>query len=152
MSAVTDRFRKNFGLLCERAGVRAEQVVRVTARNMLASMIEKSPVGNPDLWQHPAPKGYVGGRFKNNWNLDLGAVDYRDNFPVDDTGNGAMSRGKAKLTQWKPGDTIYITNSLPYAYRIEYEGWSSQAPRGVVRLTVREFANAMRKAVQETKK
>ena len=32
---------------------------------------------------------------------------------------------------------VYLTNNLPYAYRIEYDGWSGKAPEGMVR---RNFA------------
>lgn len=28
---------------------------------------------------------------------------------------------------------VYLTNNLPYAYRIEYDGWSGKAPEGMVR-------------------
>jgi hypothetical protein len=149
--AAADDFRKHFRELLMKAGDRADTVVRHTAQNMLSALIVRSPVGNPDLWKHKAPPGYVGGRFKNNWNFDLGAIDYRDNQPPDAGGTGAYERGLAKMQQFTKGDTIYITNSLPYANRIEYEGWSSQAPSGVVRLTVLEFADAVKKAVQESR-
>jgi hypothetical protein len=33
---------------------------------------EMSPVGNPSLWEKPqsAPAGYVGGTFRNSWQID----------------------------------------------------------------------------------
>lgn len=34
--------------------------------------------------------------------------------------------------------TIVITNRIPYVYRIEYGGWSNQAPYGVIRIAMRE--------------
>jgi len=37
-------------------------------------------------------------------------------------------------------DTIYLRNNLPYAYPIEYLGWSSiKAPQGMVRKNVARF-------------
>jgi hypothetical protein len=147
MSAGNERFRKNFSALIRRAGEKAEQVVRVVAGELHKSIVQRSPVGDPDGWQSPAPAGYVGGRFRANWNVELGAIDYRDNFAPDTSGKAALDRGKAKLAAWAPGQTIYITNSLPYADRLEH-GWSKQAPRGMVRLTVLAYANALRETVK----
>jgi hypothetical protein len=105
-------------------------------------------VGNPSLWKNGAPPGYVGGRFKNNWQTNLGAIDFRDNAPPNANGTGSRDRARDVLRSFRAGHTIFMTNSLPYAQRIE-TGWSSQAPRGVVRLTVIAYANALRQAVRE---
>ena len=34
-------------------------------------------------------------------------------------------------------DPIYMTSYIPYMKRLEYEGWSNQAPRGFVRLAIK---------------
>jgi len=36
------------------------------------------------------------------------------------------------------GDIVYLANNLPYAQRLE-DGWSQQAPEGMVKLTVQRF-------------
>ncbi|WP_330210091.1 hypothetical protein [Pseudomonas sp. AM4(2022)] len=40
-------------------------------------------------------------------------------------------------------------NNLPYGPRLEYEGWSNQAPAGMVQITVTEFQMFINKAVSE---
>jgi hypothetical protein len=42
-----------------------------------------------------------------------------------------------------------MINALPYGPRLEYEGWSSQAPAGMVRISVVEFQTFVDKAVME---
>jgi hypothetical protein len=53
-----------------------------------------------------------------------------------------MSRATAASAGFKAGDTIYLTNNLPYIRRLE-EGYSQQAPAGMVALTVQEFAQVV---------
>lgn len=48
-----------------------------------------------------------------------GTVKYIDNFVRGLSGSKDFS--------------VYLTNNMPYAYRIEYDGWSSKAPQGMVR-------------------
>lgn len=59
--------------------------------------------------------------------------------------NRAISRVSAKLRTFKLGDTIYISNSVPYIRRIEIGGHSWQTPDGVfgptVRLVMARFRN-----------
>ena len=40
------------------------------------------------------------------------------------------------------GDVIYLTNNLPYAVPLE-EGYSKQAPAGMVALTVQDFQSVV---------
>jgi hypothetical protein len=143
------QFKRDFARRVAAAGERANEVVREVARGMVAGMIEKSPVGDPSQWARRGPPGYVGGRFKNNWNCSVVGINLQTGAPIDASGAGAVDRAKAALAKWEPGQTIYITNSMPYAYRLEYEGWSRQAPAGMVRTTVAEFGMALRDAAKK---
>lgn len=125
-------FRVNYARLLERAGSRAEAVVRKTALELQSMMIERSPVDT--------------GRFKGNWQAGIGIV----NLSTSDTGNDALGRTATVLEGWKPGQTIMLTNSMPYARRLE-TGWSKQAPAGMVRLSVQNYSRAIAKAVSELK-
>ena len=46
----------------------------------------------------------------------------------------------------KMGDTVYIYNNLIYSVPLEY-GWSTQAPNGVVRITLAFFNGDFTKTV-----
>ena len=46
-------FAEDLKKICDRAGDKAELVVRRAALELYGQMIERSPVGNPDLWKSP---------------------------------------------------------------------------------------------------
>lgn len=124
-------FKANFAALLAKAGNKVDLVVRKTALELQSMMIEKSPVDT--------------GRFKGNWQAGVGAV----NAGTDETANSdALGRTAAVLQGWKPGQTINLTNSMPYATRLE-NGWSKQAPTGMVRLSVQNYSMAIAKAISE---
>ena len=76
------------------------------------------------------------GRFKNNWLSAYGAADTSTTESTDISGGASIGALTAKLNGIIVGDAFYFTNSLPYAQRIEYLGWSEQAKQGVVRVSV----------------
>ena len=144
-------FAEDFAKICERAGDRVDAVVRSAVLGLGASIVQKSPVGNPDLWQGPAPEGYSGGRFKGNWQYGQGAINTSTSSAIDASGESSIGRIQQGLENWKPGQRIYITNSLPYAKRLEYDAWSQQAPGGMVRLSVQAFAQNIAQAARGIK-
>lgn len=124
-------------------------VIRKVSLDMLAKVVLRTPVGNPDTWQNPAPKGYVGGRLRANWNTSIGRGDFTTSKSTTDN---AVRRGESRLRAYDGTQDIYIMNSLPYVRRIEYEGWSNQAKAGMVRITVTEFQTFVDKAVRSLPK
>lgn len=60
--------------------------------------------------------------------------------------NQPVSRIAALLRTWRLGDTIYISNSVPYARRIELGRHSWQTPDGVFGPTVRRILTKFRNA------
>ena len=94
--------------------------------------------------------GYVGGRFRGNWQTGIDSMDNTNDSPIDPGGESTLNRTQAALQGWKPGQTIYLSNSMVYAARLE-TGWSKQAPLGMVALTVQNYSQAVAKAVAEVK-
>jgi hypothetical protein len=101
------------------------------------------------------------GRLAASMRLEINAID-RSNEPADSnyrypSGNGprdlpprtianpAVSRTAAKLRRFKLGDTVFVSNTVPYIRRIETGRHSWQTPDGVFGPTVRniqrKFAN-----------
>ena len=56
----------------ENAKKKLDEQVRGITLELFSSIILSSPVGNPTLWKSKPPKGYVGGRFRANWNTSAG--------------------------------------------------------------------------------
>ena len=129
-------FKKNFAALLKRAGDKVDTVVRKTALELQSELIRRSPVDT--------------GRFRSNWNCGLGTINTITTDSVDKEGSGTLARTQATLGSWKPGDMIYLTNSLPYARPLEY-GHSKQAPSGMVRLTVTDYSLTLQKMIATTK-
>lgn len=90
------------------------------------------------------------GRFKNNWNISNAVPDFSTTLAT--APNLSQSKSAASIFSIKAnGQTVFVTNSLPYSFRIEYEGWSKQAPSGVVRTTIAEMQSILNGAAFEVK-
>lgn len=130
---------------------RNDLFVRSVLIRLGRSLVLKSPVGNPTLWKSPPPKGYVGGRFRANWQMAAGAMPDGVIDSIDPSGGATIGKLTSGAATVAIGGTIFLTNNLPYAKRIEY-GHSTQSPAGVVGLTVAEFSSIVGAAVREVKK
>lgn len=130
-----------------KAGARADLAVKRVVAGMAESIIEMSPVGDGDYWKNPPPKGYVGGRFRANWDYGFGAAPTRQYEDLDKTGAISTRRILAGLSAAPSAGVHFIANNLPYAVRLE-NGWSRQAPVGMVGVTVLKFNQVVREAVQ----
>jgi hypothetical protein len=141
-----DAFRAKFAEFVEKTKANRDIVVQKVAMDMLSSLVMKSPVGNPDLWKSAPPPGYVGGRFRANWHVTEGSADDWTTDTIDQSGGATISDGSQKILSFKIGGTLLLINNLPYGPVLEV-GHSSQAPVGMVRITVAEtdqfFTNAV---------
>jgi hypothetical protein len=145
-------FALNLRALTEKAKGNGNLLVRKILLDVATSLVYKSPVGDADYWQSAAPKGYAGGRFRANWQFGADAPNIVITEDTDANGSATLGRIAASIPDKASGRVHYITNSLPYARRIE-DGWSHrQAPRGVVGLTVIEFSDFVARASLELNK
>lgn len=144
-------FELDLKAFAEKTSAKANAVVRKIVIDVGTALVMKSPVGDADYWLHPAPPGYVGGRFRANWQYGLSAPNVATSEKTDPAGGATIQTIVGKVGSDPAGEVHYITNSLPYAQRIE-TGWSHrQAPQGVVGLTVLEYqpiVEAAARAVQ----
>lgn len=143
-------FALDLAKFAEKAKERADEAVGAVVVGIAAELDRRSPVGDAIYWKHPAPKGYVGGHFRANWQLAIGSMPNGEVPGVDPTGASAQARIMAAIPDEASGLVYYIANNVPYAQRIEY-GWSRQAPEGLVGLTVLKFREIVENAVAEAK-
>lgn len=129
--------------IIKRDEAKAEKWLRAAVIQAANIAIIRTPVGNPDLWKSPPPPGYVGGQLRANWRVSFGVVD----FTIKDTVNFSTTAQDAanEILSFKLGQTIVVSNPMPYAPRIEYDGWSSQAPDGMARVAVVALKKALNK-------
>ena len=121
-------------------------VVRAITMKIDNKLVQRSPVGDAKYWKSKPPPGYTGGRFRANWQLSVGSPTAGVRDLIDKDGSATIAAHGSVISAAKAGDVIYLVNNLPYAKRIE-QGWSRQAPVGVVALTVVEFRNIVDDAV-----
>ncbi len=104
--------------------LKTDEAVRKIALQSFSEVIVKSPVDK--------------GGFRGNWQCAIGSVPIGTLDTLDLTGQIAIARAKAVTDTAEAGDTIYLAKNLPYANRLE-DGYSTQAPAGMVRLTAQRF-------------
>jgi len=159
-------FAADIKKFAQKCGDNADQVVRKTVLDIGSSLIEKTPVGNPDLWQNWekggvgansdhwlvstgfVAQGYTGGHARANWSHSIGSRVIHELQAIDKTGRVSLERISASVPMKAAGLVHYIQNSVPYIQRLE-DGYSKQAPAGMVGLTKVEFQDYIRKALAE---
>lgn len=120
--------------------IKSLEVISQTVKiEMFSRLIYRSPVGNPDLWEVPAPKGYVGGRFRANWNIDETLVTEN----IDPNGAETEARMQSAIFAAPAFSLTSYINALPYAEPIEYGHSKKQAPEGVLRIAALEFPDVV---------
>lgn len=103
-------------------GIRMEALVRRTAFELAALVIERTPVDT--------------GFARGGWFAQLNGIGPWTPYK-DPAGVGAANFISATLASYAPGDTIYVMNPTKYIRALEY-GHSKQAPSGMVRRTLAE--------------
>lgn len=87
------------------------------------------------------------GRFRGNWMPSEGeASSAVDPNTRDKTGSAALAKC-ASLIPTNRGGVFRLTNNLPYARKLE-DGYSGQAPAGMVTLTVVEIGGILAEATK----
>jgi len=77
------------------------------------------------------------GRFKANWRIGIASPDSRPTRRTDKGGGRTFREGEGKIKKAKQGSTLFISNNLPYAKRLN-EGSSTQAPANFVEQAIKQ--------------
>ena len=108
----------------DKTKAKMDMAVRKIVLDVFSNVIHMSPVDE--------------GRFKGNWLPAIGSAPAGTVETLDPDGNIVIAKVQGVVGEIKAGDVIYMVNNLPYAKRLE-EGYSGQAPAGMVALTVQRF-------------
>lgn len=101
----------------------------------------------------PVDKGYL--RSNNLIKAHNPDNSYDETKLTNPTAQVTEANGTLGSTPIKDGTKIFITNNLPYADRIEYEGWSKKAPSGFFGISeekTRQLINRMKQEKIKGKK
>jgi len=117
------------------AGASVDETGRAIVLELFGSVIKDTPVDT--------------GRAKGNWQTTIGAPA---SGTVDRLGESeALADVSQQTASFGAGKVIYLSNNLPYIYRLEYDGWSQQAPGGMLRKNVARIQSIVAKAARDNK-
>ncbi|MGN8259512.1 hypothetical protein ACLEJW_09280 [Pseudomonas sp. SMSB3] len=97
-----------------------------------------------------AGQGYVGGRFRGNWQFSIDSPATGELDRIDPSGSVTIADLIAQVQALTIGQTAYIVNNLAYAIPLEY-GHSTQAPNGMVRVTLANFQRIVDEAIRNNR-
>lgn len=145
-------FNADLRRFANRLDAEVDKVVRKVALDIFAGVVRRTPVATGALrasWQIGVNQ-VSSDRVNVTGNLTPAAASTIANKEVDKIGNAGA------------GDVINITNNQPYAIVVEYglfkgqgpkitsEGYSKQAPAGMLRITIAEVERGIRNALNFT--
>lgn len=108
----------------EKAGLNMREIVRASCLEIGGEVIDRTPVDT--------------GRAKNSWVFKLDSPDTITTRGPDSQGSDAIQNMESVVLKMG-ADILFVTNNLEYIGYLEFEKTSSQAPNGMVRVTVNRF-------------
>ena len=129
-------FAADLSRFAKKAEAATDAVVRKVTIDLFHDVVRRTPVDT--------------GRLKANWQVS-------QNVPVSGTltttdKSGATTIAAITVGVGGAGSVTYLANNLPYAHRIEYDGWShTKAPAGMVRVSMARVQQHVRAAARANK-
>lgn len=103
-----------------------DRTVRAITLSLFSEVVQRTPVDT--------------GRLKGNWQVSQGAPKGGTLTSTDKNGGTTIAAIAAGMGGW--GSETFLSNNLPYAHRIEFDGWShTKAPAGMVRVSFARIRN-----------
>ena len=119
----------------DKAVANSEKVFRGSSISLFSNIIKRTPVKT--------------GRLRGNWQTDInqpsvGTLDRNGATP-------AISEAVSKVNKATLDDSIFLVNNLPYANAIENGSSTTQAPEGMVKVSIAEFQREVDKQARQLK-
>ncbi len=126
-------FGKEMRAIAKRMNRRVEDVAAEVLIDTFTSIIERTPVDT--------------GRLQGEWQTTV------QNPAGSQTGQRPQAAAVIELVSTiDDPDLYFFSNNMPYAARIEFDGWSRvKAPEGMVRVSLEETAATLRRLAAEVK-
>lgn len=145
----------------DKTKARMHRLKKAVAIRLFSDVVADTPVGNVDHWnlseaekKRIKASGYVGGQLRGGWRASFGRPAEGEHSRVDPSGGMVAAEIVAQVSAAPDGDSIdlILVNRLPYAHRVEYDGWSKKkAPQGMVRKNARRIRNLVREQLAKLK-
>lgn len=152
-------FAEQIAAFAKKTNQTTENAIQAACMQLTESIVMLTPVDK--------------GRARNNWIPTINAPGSGTTEATDKTGASVLNRAKVVVKN-APGNIFYLVNNLPYIRVLEYgeypnpgkprrrkingkwvtairtteQGFSIQASRGMVRISVRRFKAALERAIK----
>ncbi len=130
------KFKENQQLALEASS----KTINSTLLHMYKKIVDRTPVGDPSLWNWPAHRDYKPGTLKASWKLSFNGQERATNGQFASAGQILGNHGLTFKVGTSTKQVAVISNPQPYAQRVE-TGWSTQAPQGMMRITIAEYTS-----------
>ena len=150
-------FSSDIKAFAEKTKTDIADVKKYAAIKIFTDIVKATPVGNPDYWQEvngkprKAPPGYTGGRLRGNWQTSLNTPIHTEIDRIDPDGGDVLKEMQTTVYNSNVEESIFMTNNLPYAIRVEYGHSKKQRPMGMLRVSIAGFENAIKEALRKVK-
>ena len=110
----------------KKAGRSMEQTARGVELRLFRAVIMDTPV--------------LDGRLRGDWQTTTGSPASAENGRTDKDGSATTAEMESIVQAIEGGSVTLLSNNMPYAYRVEFDGWShTKAPEGMLRRNVARF-------------
>ena len=106
------------------------KVKRLSAFDLFSAIVLETPVDK--------------GVLRNNWFSGISNPSREEIETSDPSGSSAINRIQNILNGSDLLTDVFLTNNLPYAARIEFDGHSGKAPQGMVRVNTLRWQDIVR--------
>lgn len=133
-----NRFRGDLSKILDRINDRMRAVVQTTSRTLANEMMtggRYSPGTPIDVGFH-----------RSHWDAALGGMPAGGPAGSADPSEAEL-RVQSAIDEMDVGDVLFLTNNGPAIRRLEFEGWSQQAPDGFVRPAAEAIQSIVDEAV-----
>ncbi|WP_281916084.1 HK97 gp10 family phage protein [Caldimonas thermodepolymerans] len=128
-------FAADVARFAKKANASVDAVVRKVTFDLFFEVVQRTPVDT--------------GRLKANWQASQNVPVRGTLTSTDKDGNTTMVAIAGAIGG--AGSVTYLANNLPYAHRIEFDGWSRQAPAGMVRVSMARVQRLLSAAARQHK-
>lgn len=129
------KFTADLSKFARKAQVTLDQAFRAVIIELFSSVITDTPVDT--------------GRARGNWLVSVNTFPTTAVERLDPS--GAVSSGAVRAEQYNIKDKVFLTNNLPYIHRLEYDGYSRQAPDGMVRKNMARVQQIVARAARKAR-
>jgi hypothetical protein len=135
-------FASDLNRFTQTATNRSHEVVKRVVLQLGKEVVDMSIVGDTNYWSSKPPRGYVGGKFRGNWQHGIGSMPITK---FDTTDNISLQRIERTVPAQSAGLIHWLVNNVPYSIALENGTASPRTPpQGIVGVTVLRFDRIVR--------